>query len=202
MMKKLIAALLTSCMVIAPVCVMAETAETSETSETSAASEAAEVMELNWADVAGVEEAKELIDSGEFVVFDEIACKFWVPSVLEAQELTDEDTEEGYIGYFTTEEEDAVASVMLVDVDGMTLEEYKAELEGMDDVSGVADAVINGMECVGYDVEDDDVTCVAFATESGSILEFTFYPASDEDFSSVAAVMMASIMPEDGEETA
>ena len=182
MMKKLLAVLLTSCMVIAPVSVMAETAETSETSET------AEALELNWADVLAADGAQDLIDAGEFIVFDEVDCKIWIPNGLDEVELTDEDVEEGYIGYYSTEEKDAIVSVMYVDVDGMTLEEYKAALEEEEDVSGLTDAVINGLACVGYDQDDQDTSSVAFATDGGYLLEFTFYPASDEDFSSVIAV--------------
>ncbi len=75
---------------------------------------------LTWDAVA---ETAEQVDGG-FQTFDEIAVKIWMPAVLQAVELTDEDKEAGYIGYYATADESAAVSVMYVNVEGMTLEEY------------------------------------------------------------------------------
>ena len=73
----------------------------------------AEENSVKWEDVApAVEEADW---SGDFVTFDEIAIKMFVPDVLHAAELTEEDKEQGYISYFTTEDEAAAVSVMYVE---------------------------------------------------------------------------------------
>ena len=53
--------------------------------------------ELTW---ASVEEAASQI-AGEFKTFDEISVKIWIPEVLQAVELSDEDRESGYIGYLS-----------------------------------------------------------------------------------------------------
>ena len=62
------------------------------------------------------------------MTFDEISIKMWMPTVLAAVELTDEDKEGGYIGYYMTEDESAAIAVVYADVDGMSLEDYKAAL--------------------------------------------------------------------------
>lgn len=171
--------------------VFAEEADTELQTE-----EAAAVPEVNWEDVApSVEEAAEW--KGDFVNFDEIAIKMYVPDVLIPAELTEEDKEAGYIGYFTTEDETATASVMYVDVDGMSLDEYQAYLEGEEDVDEVEAGIINGVPVVTYSMPENDVACVSIATEKGYILEFSFYPMSDEGFEAVAQIMMVSIQAEE-----
>ena len=86
--------------------------------------EAAEAAELSWDMVS--ESAAEV--EGDFVTFDEIAVKIWVPAVMQAVELTDEDVENGYIGYFSNEENTWNLAVVYANVDGMSIEDYAADL--------------------------------------------------------------------------
>ncbi len=186
-MKKLSVFALALALALTPVTVQAKETESVEEMMTESA-----VMELNWSDV---EEQLAEVDA-DFVTFDEISVKMWVPSVLEPVELTDEDREEGYIGYFETADESAAVGVVYVDVEGMSLEEYKAQLEEMG-VEGVQFALINGLECLGYDLKDDDTSVVALVTEAGYIMEFSFSPISDEEFAATAMSMIASIQAEE-----
>ena len=110
--------------------------------------------------------------------------------------------EQGFIAYYQTADEDAAASVVYADVQGMDLETYKAELEKTEGVEKIEDLVVNGIPCVSYDMPEADTTCISFATEAGYILEFSFKPMSDEGFQSVVAYMGASIQPEETEEAA
>lgn len=176
----------------------AESEEMVESEETVESEEAADgVVELNWSDAE--EQITEAGWEGDFVSFDEIAVKMWVPAVLQPVELTDEDVEGGYIGYFQTEDEAAAMSVMYVDVDGMELDEYKEQISELG-ASNITDVVLNGLEGVAYDIEENDTTSVAFATEAGYILEVTFSPESDEGFSALAGIISMSIQPEEAEE--
>ena len=86
---------------------------------------------------------------------------------------------------------------MYVDVDGMSLDEYQAYLEGEEDVDEVEAGIINGIPVVTYSMPENDVACVSIATERGYILEFSFYPMSDEGFEAVAQIMMVSIQAEE-----
>ena len=192
MKKRFLSLMLAGMLVFGGSCnVFAEEADTELQTE-----EAAAVPEVNWEDVApSVEKAAEW--KGDFVNFDEIAIKIYVPDVLIPAELTKEDKEAGYIGYFTTEDETATASVMYVDVDGMSLDEYQAYLEGEEDVEEVEAGIINGIPVVTYSMPENDVACVSIATEKGYILEFSFYPISDEGFEAVAQIMMVSIQAEE-----
>ena len=133
-MKKLIAGMLASCLIFGSYAVMADdsTAESAESTATG-------TVELNWEDFEAINAAadQDLISQGEFKTFDEIAVKMWVPNVLQEVELTDEDREQGFIAYYQTADEDAAASVVYADVQGMDLEAYKAELEKSEGVEEI-----------------------------------------------------------------
>lgn len=146
--------------------------------------------EINWDDLK--DQAAETIAKGDFVEFDEIAIKMWMPSVLAAVELTDDDRDQGYIGYFMSEDESCAISVMYVDVDGMELEEYKAQLADAG-ATDIEDVVVNGLPAVSYMLEDTDTACISFVTEAGYILEVAGAPVSDEGFAAIVTMVMASI---------
>lgn len=131
---------------------------------------------------------------GEFMTFDEIAIQIWIPSVLLECELDEEYTEAGYIGFYMTEDEAAAVSVMYVDYDGMSLEDYAAILPEYG-ASQVEIGSVNGLPCVTYVMEETDSCCIAFATEMGYILEIACAPYSDEGFQIVAEAICASIQP-------
>ena len=155
----------------------------------------AEPVEVNWSDIEPA--VKELGIEGDFVTFDEIALKMWMPTVLAPTELTDEDKENGYIGYFQTEDESAAVAVVYVDVNGATLEEYQTLLAEDETVSELETCSLNGLNALSYKIEDTDSASVAFDTEKGYILEVTFAPISDEGFEQVASIITASIQPEE-----
>lgn len=180
-MKKMLAMLLVLVVALCPV-VLAE-----------------EVTEINWADVEAA--AAEIVASGEFVTFDEIAVQMWIPTVMPAVELTAEDIEAGYIGYFCTEDESAAISVMYVDADGMELADYAALLPEYG-ATEIEEGIINGLATLTYTLPEQDTACVAFATEMGYILEVAMYPISDEGFAAVAGIVAASIQPAAVEEAA
>ena len=147
-------------------------------------------MEMNWEDVESM-----IADAGimgDFVTFDEIAVKMWMPDVLLPVSLTEEARDKGYIAYYTTEGEDVAVAVMYVDVDGSDLNSYIGYLksEGIDDAEI---GIVNGIEAVGYTNPENDTASMAFATEQGYILEITVSPFSDETLGAVGSAILASV---------
>ena len=185
-MKKLMALLMAG-VLAATSCTAAFAAEAADAEE--------EILELNWSDVEAA--VKESGMEGDFVSFDEVAIKMWLPSVLEATELTDEDKEAGYIGYYQTADESAAVAVMYVDMDGMELDEYAELLAEDESIEDIEAGIINGLACISYSQPENDSTSLSFASDSGYILEVTFAPLSDEEFGAVAALISCSIMPEE-----
>ena len=111
---------------------------------------------------------------------------------IAATELTDDDRDQGYIGYFMSEDESCAISVMYVDMDGMELEEYKAQLEEVG-ATDIEDVVVNGLPAVSYMLKETDTACISFVTEAGYILEVAGAPISDEGFAAIVTMVMASI---------
>jgi len=151
------------------------------------------VQEINWEDIATA--AEETIQAGSFYKVSDLGIMMWVPDALHETELTDEDIDNGYISYMTTEDGDAVVAVILADAGVESLEAWMDTLSGYDDITKLENGLINGLKAVTYFEPEKDTMSVDFATVDGSILEFTFWPMSNEGFSQIASIMSASIQP-------
>ena len=143
--------------------------------------------EITWEQVAPVLEESGI--TGEFVTFDEIAVKLFVPAGMTAVELSDEDKANGYIGYFTAEDGDAIA-VMYVDSDGMSLEDYAAVV-AENGGTEIETGTVNGLPCISYEYGEN--MCCSFTTQMGYILEVTVGPLADETAKLGASAVLASI---------
>ena len=152
---------------------------------------AEEVPYLNWEAVEPILAAGNV--NGQFYTFDEIAVKIWLPEGLNAVELTEEDKANGYIGYFTPDDESAAVAVMYVDLNGMSLEEYAQYLASEADVTEIEMATVNGFPCVTYKLPAQDSVSITFTTEAGYALEVTCTPASVENAELVWGAVVASI---------
>ena len=150
--------------------------------------------ELNWDEIAPIIEQSGV--AGDFVTFDEIAVKIWIPSDLQPAELTDEDRSNGFIGYFADAEQTASLSVVYVDVSGMSIEDYTAQLNEMEGVAEIEAGTVNGLPCVSYTMPEQDSGHIAFATEAGYILEVSVWPASAEGADLVWGIVLGSIQAE------
>ena len=168
--------------------------EEAEAQSDSDSEESGDVTEYNWEDVESMDGADEMLSYGKFITLDEINCKVWVPvKAMQEVSLSDEEKEDGSVACFVTEDEEDAFRIQYVDASGMTLEKYKDILENMDGASEVEDVIINGVQGVAYVVKDQDSCHVAFTTDYGYILEFSWAPASNEDYAALIAIMMSSI---------
>ncbi|MBQ6513466.1 MAG: hypothetical protein IJI09_01970 [Clostridia bacterium] len=177
-MKKLIAILISLCLMLAVAGAYAETATT----------------EMSWETVEPLLETYGL--EGDFETFDEVAVQIWIPSSMTRSELTQEDVDKGFIAHFLDEDQTAQVSVVYVDVDGTTLEEYEKMLPDYG-VSDIEELVINDIPALSYTVEETDSVTIAFETEGGYILEITMAPKSAEGADIAWYIVASSIMEEE-----
>lgn len=150
--------------------------------------------EANWADVADT--AAQMDPNGKFWTLNAVNCTLWIPEMLQYVELTQDDIDAGYTAYWCTEDGSAALGVQYIDVDGMSLTDYAAELVEMG-IEKVQEEMVNGIPCVTYTYTDEDgVTCnvVAITTEAGYVLEFAF-TAGDESYEQLSLIIAASIQP-------
>ena len=153
----------------------------------------AEGNQINWSDVEEQVAASGI--EGDFYSVADIGVKMFIPAALKEIDLSDEDVEEGYICYLSTDDQSAVVAVMYADFEGNSLEDYAAILPDIG-ATGVEMDVINGIPAVTYEVPENDSVNVAMMTDTGYAIEFVFNPASDEGFKSMSAIMCASIQAE------
>jgi len=177
-MKKLIAILISLCLMLAAAGAYAETSTT----------------EMSWETVEPLLETYGL--EGNFETFDEVAVQIWIPSSMTRSELTQEDVDKGFIAHFLDEDQTAQVSVVYVDVDGTTLEEYEKMLPDYG-VSDIEELVINDIPALSYTVEETDSVTIAFETEGGYILEITMAPKSAEGADIAWYIVASSIMEEE-----
>ena len=149
---------------------------------------------LNWEDVTPILEAGGV--SGDFYTFDEIAMKIWLPEGMYPVELTEEDRENGFIGYFMPEDESGAVSVVYVDVSGMSLEEYGEYLASEAGATEIEVGTVNGFPCVSYKLPEQDSVSVTFTTEAGYALEVTCTPLSVENADLLWGAVISSIQAE------
>ena len=152
---------------------------------------AEETPALTWEAFVPILEAGNV--TGQFYTFDEIAVKIWLPEGMNPVELTEEDRANGYIGYFMPDDESAAVSVMYVDVNGMSLEDYAAYLSGEEDVTEVEAGTVNGLPCVTYKMPAKNTLSITFATVAGYALELTCTPIDEENAELVWGAVVSSI---------
>ena len=143
--------------------------------------------DITWEQVAPVLEESGI--TGEFVTFDEIAVKIFVPDGMTAVELSDEDRQNGYIGYFAAEDGDAIA-IQYVDLNGMELADYAAQVAEVG-ATEIETGTVNGLPCVSYEYNTN--LCCSFTTQNGYILEVTVGPLPDDNAKLGASAILASI---------
>ena len=146
--------------------------------------------EITWEQVEPVLTEAGL--TGEFVTFEQIAAKIWIPAGMSA--FADEQLPEGYIGYFVADDESAV-SVAYVDVEGMDLDAY-AEAVTANGGTQVELGTVNGLPCVTYVYPNEDGSanlCCSFTTQAGYILEVAVGPVADDNAKLGASAILASI---------
>lgn len=173
-MKKFVCVLMALCLMVISVAALAEAAPA-----------------LNWEDFSPILEAGGV--TGAFYTFDEIAMKIWLPEGMYPVELTEEDQENGYIGYFMPEDESGAVAVVYVDINGMSLEQYGEYLASGVGATEIEVGTVNGFPCVSYKIPEQDSVSVTFTTEAGYALEVTCTPLSVENAELLWGAVISSI---------
>ncbi len=144
---------------------------------------------LLWETVKDV--AAQVDKDGKLVKIADTGLAMWIPSALEEVELTEEDVKNGSVAYLSTWDDSASVNIFTwgEDLDLVGLLKYYAG-NGVDDAEVV---LINGIKAVAVTDEENDCLIIDYTMDNGSALEFSFWPASDEDFAQVALLMASSI---------
>ncbi|MBR3494729.1 MAG: hypothetical protein IKH38_04810 [Clostridia bacterium] len=173
-MKKLIAVLMSLCLILTAAAAFAEDVEPSV---------------VNWSDY----EATAAEIDGQFATVSDIGLKMFIPAEFKDTELSDEALEGGTFMVLKSEKEErALVNAQHLAID---ISSFKAGLESQG--ATVYETVLNGLHCYQFNVGAEGVitSCFAFGTDQGSVVLFGFTLTNEEPYSSLFKVMAASIQP-------
>lgn len=171
-MKKLVAILMSLCLMMTAAAVLADETEPNV---------------VNWsdheADAAGID--------GQFAAIGQTGLKMFVPAEFTDTELSEETLAGGTFMVLKTEkEEKAVVNAQVIGVD---MDTFKAGMESQGRTLWAT--VLNGLPCLQFNVEADGVvtSCFVFGTTQGTVLVFGFTLSNQEPYASLYKVMASSI---------
>lgn len=153
--------------------------------------ETATELEIKWEDVASV--AGEVDPDGGFQPVSDTGLEMWFPSIFVEEEVTDEDLADGMVAFYSSVDASAFVAVNYIYLDGAELEDAYAGLLIDENYEDVEMGFVNDLKVLSYEAVEEDMTGLSFIDTDGYMIQFLFYPASDEGFSAVAALMGASI---------
>lgn len=169
-MKKLIAAVLTLCLLFS-------------------FAHAEETAEYNWADYEDIFENSDI--EAAFLTFEDLGIKLLIPTALPSWELTQEEIDHGMIFYHADDNEEVYIGMTYVHFD--TLESYHDKLKTVESVSDIRQIVINGIPAIAYQVQSNDSMSVAFLNAAGKMFEVTVRPLSEEGMKEDWDMVISSI---------
>jgi len=138
---------------------------------------------------------------GVWLVFDEDGFMLYVPSDWVDVDVTDDMADAGT--FYAGTSADGVYAMTVsysADNDGLTTNDELAAQLTAAGYEGVAQANVNGIDVVGYDIPQQDVTGMAFMDGEGGMYVFSFTPASNETYSAVGQTIAFSLSPVDTDE--
>ena len=168
-MKKLFALLLALCLLGSVA--MAETA----------------AKEVSWNDV----EAAAAEVPGGFVTIEELGLNIWLPEGYAAQEVTEEQQEQGIFALYRAADASGAVGFQYYPIEGNV--DVEAIANAVPGASEIEALVINGLSCIGFDLKEQNASCLAFGTQKENLLVITFAPADSADYAAKAQIMAASI---------
>jgi len=129
---------------------------------------------------------------GSYCELEEAGVRFWLPDEFKEADYLDDLREYAYIGYYTTPDEDAAFAIQYLNTGGMTLADY-AEFVAYMGGEDISFANINGRDALTYMIPFRDTKGISFLDSDGYLLEFSFVPSSDEDFTPYFSAVASSI---------
>ena len=174
-MKKILAALLTVCMLLTAAVSMAE---------------GAAVTEVNWSDLeAGAAEYQ-----GALTPIADTGVQMFVPAFLTVEELTQEQVDGGLALSLVDAEHTMGVTVQVVKVDLQSFVNDAMSKGGQ----GFKELKVNGMQSINFNMVNEEglvTTCFAFSAGGGSAtFLFSFAPANEQT-AGLFRVMAGSIQP-------
>ena len=163
-------------------------AESTEATDAATAPEASALPQITFDETAAPYQ-------GSWVTFNDAGFEVYLPSDWVQKEVTDEMQAAGTL-YAGTSADGAYAMTLSYAESGnvTTNDDLAAQLAaaGYQNVTALN---INGIDVVGYDIDAQDVSGMAFLDSNGGMYVFSFTPASNETFKTIGQTIISSLSP-------
>ena len=176
-MKKLLSLLLTVSFIL---CLSSHAF--SDTSET----------EYNWSEVQSVVQ-EVFSENSKFFLIEEIESSFWTPSFYHIADLSEEEIQDNCIGYLLTEDGSSFILLYYMDMPVDSLDAFFAFYR--QNGNNAQMVTVNGIPAILVRDTATDSLSVSFQTQEGKLFQMICYPISDESFSIIFDLIIASITP-------
>lgn len=136
---------------------------------------------------------------GEFVALEDFGLQFFLPNGLQAVEVTADQAAAGTYAIYATADQTNMMSIgyaATVDAEGKPITDLDAlaEFYTANGATDVAIAELNGLSCLEYTLTSINTVGIVFMMDSDNVLTFNFAPINDENFATVAGVIVTTIM--------
>ena len=152
---------------------------------------AEEVLKLDWADFANTDAAAQ----GDFQTVeipDLPSVRLWIPAEMAAVDTGFMDGPFKPDALYGTA--DQAKSVILFISEVPSLDEYAALMEKEGGGSDFRHIVINGVECILYEVEKDNLESLVYPVSDHMVLSVNFMPMTgDDSWETTKNIILASI---------
>jgi len=154
---------------------------------------AEEVPELNWTDLV----TEEIEAQGAFQrieISDSLSIQLWIPAEMISVDTSFMDGPFKPVALYGTE--DQARSVILFVSEVSSLDEYVALMEKEGSGSNFNSIIINGVECISYDVEKDNILSLIYPVSDHMVLSVNCMPMdADENWEITRNIILSSIHP-------
>ena len=147
----------------------------------------ADPHKINWSDF----EAQAANTEGQFAHVAETGLKMFVPAEFKDTEIPEETLKGGtFMVLKSSKEEKAVINAQILSID---IDTFKAGMESEGKPAWPVE--VNGLNSFQFMIEANGVStaCLAFGTEKGTVLTFSFTLVDQEPYTGLYKMMAASI---------
>ena len=148
---------------------------------------------MNWSDIEP--QLPDMGLTGEFAVLEQLGLKIWLPTGLNAAEVSEEDAAAGRLALFMADDQSAYLAVDAVNVEGMTLDQLFENAKANAALTDTEMITVNGLNAVIYQSTEGNFWSASLVDTNCNVINFVMGPASEEGSQMVFSIIMASLQP-------
>ena len=133
--------------------------------------------------------------TGDFVVLDQLGLKIWLPTGLNAAEVSEEDAAAGRLALFMADDQSFYLAVDAANVEGMTIDQLFENAQANADLSDAEMLNANGLTAVVYKSNASDFWSASLVDTNSNIINFVMGPASADGSQAIFSIIMGSLQP-------